>query len=59
MADQQIVINSLTEKTKNQPIKKLEPEASTDINLSGQYFGPLETGVNVKYQMGFKFKATK
>lgn len=56
MADQQPAISSLTEKTTNETIKSLEPQKSTDISLSGLYFGPLEDSLVVDYQMHFKFK---
>lgn len=57
MKEDQIAIDSLNEKTKNQSITTLKSGETTDISLAGKYFGSQDKEKRVNYQMNFKFKA--
>ncbi len=57
MKEEQIAINSLNEKTKEQSITTLKSGETTDISLAGKYFGSQDKKKHVDYQMNFKFKA--
>jgi hypothetical protein len=57
MKEEQIAIDSLNEKTKEQSITTLKSGETTDISLAGKYFGSQDKKKHVDYQMNFKFKA--
>lgn len=57
MKEEQIAIDSLNEKTKEQSIATLKSGEKTDISLAGKYFGSQDKKKHVNYQMNFKFKA--
>lgn len=57
MKEEQIAIDSLNEKTKEQSIATLKSGEKTDISLAGKYFGSQDKKNHVDYQMNFKFKA--